>query len=177
VALRTQQILAHESGAANTIDPLGGSFFVEALTNRMEAQAREYFARIANLGGVLPAIERGFFQTEIAEAAYRYQREIDEQKRVVVGINKYVDPTPLRIPLLEMDPQGLERQVDRLERVRAERDSGRVGHALYRLRIAAQGTENMMPYILEGVRAYATLGEIIGVLRDVFGTYREPSWV
>jgi len=177
VALRTQQILAHESGAANTIDPLGGSFFVEALTNHMEAQAREYFARIANLGGVLPAIERGFFQTEIAEAAYRYQREIDEQKRVVVGINKYVDPTPLRIPLLEMDPQGLERQVDRLERVRAERDSGRVGQALDRLRVAAQGTENMMPYILEGVRAYATLGEIIGVLRDVFGTYREPSWV
>jgi methylmalonyl-CoA mutase N-terminal domain/subunit len=177
VALRTQQILAHESGAANTIDPLGGSFFVEALTNRMEAQAREYFARIANLGGVLPAIERGFFQTEIAEAAYRYQREIDQQKRVVVGINKYVDPTPLRIPLLEMDPQGLERQVDRLEKVRAERDSGRVGQALDRLRIAAQGTENMMPYILEGVRAYATLGEIVGVLRDVFGTYREPSWV
>jgi len=177
VALRTQQILAHESGAANTIDPLGGSFFIEALTNRMEAQAREYFARIADLGGVLPAIGRGFFQTEIAEAAYRYQREIDEQKRVVVGINKYVDPTPLRIPLLEMDPQGLERQVDRLEKVRAERDSGRVGQALDRLRIAAQGTENMMPYILEGVRAYATLGEIIGVLRDVFGSYREPSWV
>ena len=177
VALRTQQILAHESGAANTIDPLGGSFFIEALTNRMEAQAREYFARIADLGGVLPAIGRGFFQTEIAEAAYRYQREIDEQKRVVVGINKYVDPTPLRIPLLEMDPRGLERQVDRLEKVRAERDSGRVGQALDRLRIAAQGTENMMPYILEGVRAYATLGEIIGVLRDVFGSYREPSWV
>ncbi len=177
VALRTQQILAHESGVANTVDPLGGSFFVEALTNRMERQAREYFARIDDHGGVLPAIERGFFQKEIAEAAYRYQREIDEQRRVVVGINKYLDPTPLRIPLLEMDPQGMERQVDRLEKLRASRDSGRVGQALDRLRIAAQGTENMMPHILDGVRAYATLGEIVSVLREVFGSYREPSWV
>jgi methylmalonyl-CoA mutase, N-terminal domain len=177
VALRTQQILAHESGVANTIDPLGGSYFIESLTNRMERQAREYFARIADHGGVLPAIERGFFQKEIAEAAYRYQREIDEQRRVVVGINKYVDPTPLRIPLLEMDPQGFERQADRLEKLRASRDSGRVGQALDRLRIAAQGTENMMPHILDGVRAYATLGEIVNVLREVFGTYREPSWV
>jgi len=177
VALRTQQILAHESGVANTVDPLGGSFFVEALTNRMERQAREYFARIADLGGVLPAIERGFFQKEIGEAAYRYQREIDEHKRVVVGINEYADARPPRIPLLAMDPQGLERQVDRLEKVRAERDNGRVGQALDRLRIAAQGTENMMPHILEGVRAYATLGEIVGVMREVFGTYREPSWV
>ena len=177
VALRTQQILAHESGVANTVDPLGGSFFVEALTNRMERQAREYFARIADLGGVLPAIERGFFQTAIAEAAYRYQREIDEHKRVIVGINEYADARPLRIPLLEMDPQGLERQVDRLDKVRAERDNGRVGQALDRLRIAAQGTENMMPHILESVRAYATLGEVVGVLRGVFGTYRESSWV
>jgi methylmalonyl-CoA mutase N-terminal domain/subunit len=176
VALRTQQILAHESGVANTVDPLGGSYFVEALTNRMERQAREYFARIADLGGVLPAIERGFFQKEIAEAAYRYQREIDTHKRVVVGINEYADATPPRIPLLEMDPQGLERQVDRLDKVRAERDAGRVGQALDRLRIAAQGTENMMPHILNGVRAYATLGEIVSVMRDVFGTYREPSW-
>jgi len=177
VALRTQQILAHESGVANTVDPLGGSFFVEALTNRMERQAREYFARIADLGGVLPAIERGFFQKEIGEAAYRYQREIDEHKRVVVGINEYADARPPRIPLLAMDPQGLERQVDRLDQVRAQRDNGRVGQALDRLRIAAQGTENMMPHILEGVRAYATLGEIVGVMREVFGTYREPSWV
>jgi methylmalonyl-CoA mutase N-terminal domain/subunit len=176
VALRTQQILAHESGVANTVDPLGGSFFVEALTNRMERQAREYFARIADLGGVLPAIERGFFQKEIGEAAYRYQREIDEHKRVVVGINEFADARPLRIPLLAMDPQGLERQVDRLDKMRAERDNGRVGQALDRLRIAAQGTENMMPHILEGVRTNATLGEIVGVMREVFGTYREPSW-
>ncbi len=177
VALRTQQILAHESGVANTVDPLGGSYFVEAQTNRMERQAREYFARIADLGGVLPAIERGFFQKEIAESAYRYQREIDTHKRVVVGINEYADAAPPRIPLLEMDPQGFERQADRLDKVRTERDAGQVGQALDRLRIAAQGTENLMPHILNGVRAYATLGEIVRVMRDVFGTYREPSWV
>jgi methylmalonyl-CoA mutase N-terminal domain/subunit len=175
VALRTQQILAEESGVANTLDPLGGSFFVEAQTVKMERQAREYFRRIEDLGGVLPAIEAGFLQGEIADSAFRYQREIDEKRRLIVGVNAYQDEQPLRIPLLEMDPAGFERQAERLRRLRAERDAGAVGQALDRLRVACQGTENTMPHILQAVRAYATLGEIIGVMRDVFGTYTESA--
>ncbi len=177
IALRTQQIIAEESGVANTIDPLGGSFFVEAQTNRIEQQAYEYFRRIEELGGVLPAIEKGFFQSEISDAAYRYQREIDEKARYIVGVNAYEDDKPLTIPLQEMDPNGYKRQVERLNQVRAERDQGRVGQTLDRLRIACQGTENTMPYILDAVRAYATLGEIIGVMKEVFGMYAEPTWV
>jgi methylmalonyl-CoA mutase N-terminal domain/subunit len=175
IALRTQQILAEESGVANTIDPLGGSFFVEAQTRRLEAQAREYFRRIDDLGGVLPAIEAGFFQGEIADSAFRYQREIDEKRRLIVGVNAYEDEQPLRIPLLEMDPAGYERQAERLRRLRASRDAGAVGQALDRLRIACQGTENTMPHILQAVRAYATLGEIIDVMRGVFGGYIESA--
>ncbi len=174
IALRTQQIIAHESGVTNTVDPLGGSYAIEALTDRMERQAYDYFRRIEALGGVIPALEVGFFQQEIADAAYNYQREIDEKRRVVVGINEYVDQEPLRVPLLQIDPQGYERQRARLEEVRAERDSGTVGQALDRLRIAAQGTENTMPHILNAVRAYATLQEIMGIFRQTFGLYREP---
>ncbi len=177
IALRTQQIIAEESGVANTIDPLGGSFLVEALTNRLEKQAYDYFQRIEELGGVIPAIEKGFFQSEIAEAAYRYQREIDEGIRKIVGVNAYQDNKPITIPLLEMDPQGYERQVRRLEELRRTRDNGSVGQALDRLRIACQGTENTMPYILDAVRAYATLGEIVQVMKEVFGVYHEPTWI
>ncbi len=177
IALRTQQIIAEESGVANTVDPLGGSFFVEAQTNRIEAQAYEYSRRVEALGGVLPAIDRGFFQSEIADAAYQYQREIDEGLRKIVGVNANMDEKPITIPILEMDPQGYERQVSRLEDLRLRRDAGRVGQALDRLRIACQGTENTMPFILEAVQAYATLGEIIDVMRDVFGTYEEPTWI
>jgi methylmalonyl-CoA mutase N-terminal domain/subunit len=177
IALRTQQIIAEESGVANTIDPLGGSFFVEAQTNRIEAQARDYFRRIEDLGGVIPAIEKGFFQSEISDAAYRYQREIDAGIRKIVGVNAYEEKKPLTIPLLEMDPQGYQRQVTRLEEVRRTRDAGRVGQALDRLRIACQGTENTMPYLLDAVRAYATLGEIVKVMKEVFGTYEEPTWI
>ena len=162
---------------ANTVDPLGGSFFVEAQTNRIEKQAYDYFRRIEELGGVLPAIEKGFFQKEISEAAYRYQQEIDEGRRRIVGVNVYNDDKPYEIPILEMDPEGYKRQVARLNEVRAKRDQGRVGQTLDRLRIAAQGTENLMPYILDAVRAYATLGEIVGVLKEVFGTYEEPTWI
>jgi len=177
IALRTQQILAEESGVSNTIDPLGGSFFVEAQTDRIEAQAYDYFRRIEEMGGVIPAIEKGFFQSEISDAAYRYQREIDAGVRKIVGVNAYAEDQPLTIPLLEMDPQGYERQVKRLEQVRATRDNGAVGQALDRLRIACQGTENTMPYLMEAVHAYATLGEIIGVMKEVFGTYEEPTWI
>ena len=177
IALRTQQIIAEESGVVNTVDPLGGSFFVEAMTNRLEKQAYDYFRRIEELGGVLPAIEKGFFQKEISEAAYRYQQEIDEGRRHIVGVNIYNDNKPYEIPILKMDPEGYKRQVERLNKVRATRDKGRVGQTLDRLRIAAQGTENLMPYILDAVRAYATLGEIVGVLKEVFGTYEEPTWI
>lgn len=177
IALRTQQIIAEESGVINTVDPLGGSYFIEAQTNRLEEQANAYFRRIEELGGMLPAIDQGFFQSEISEAAYRYQREIDEQKRKIVGVNAYTDDKPVAIPILEMDPQGCARQLARLERVRQERDPGRVGQALDQLRLACQGSQNTMPYILEAVHAYATLGEITDVMRSVFGVYHEPNWI
>jgi methylmalonyl-CoA mutase, N-terminal domain len=177
IALRTQQILAEESGVINTVDPLGGSFFVEEQTNRIEQQAYDYFQRIEELGGMLPAIAKGFFQSEISDAAYRYQREIDAGQRKIVGVNAYAEKEPVRIPILEMDPQGYQRQVKRLQQVRRERDAGRVGQSLDRLRIACQGTENTMPHILEAVRAYATLGEIVDVMKEVFGAYEEPNWI
>jgi methylmalonyl-CoA mutase N-terminal domain/subunit len=177
IALRTQQVIAEETGVANTVDPLGGSFFVESQTNRIEAQAYDYFRRIEELGGVLPAIDKGFFQQEISDAAYRYQREIDQNERSIVGVNAYQDFKPYEIPILRMDPQGYKRQVDRLEKLRSERDNGRVGQALDRLRIACLGTENSMPFILDAVRAYATLGEIVGVMKEVFGIYEEPTWI
>jgi methylmalonyl-CoA mutase N-terminal domain/subunit len=177
VALRTQQLIAHESGAANTVDPLAGSYFVEAQTNRLEQETYAYFNKIEALGGVIPAIEKGFFQREIAEAAYRYQREIDTGQRIIVGINKHVEEEPVPIPLLEMDPEGYERQVARLEQVKRERDSEKSSAALESLERAARGIDNTMPYILDCVRAYATLGEIMGVLRKVFGEYREPAIV
>jgi methylmalonyl-CoA mutase N-terminal domain/subunit len=177
IALRTQQILAEEAGVANTVDPLGGSFFVEAQTDRIERQAYDYFRRIDELGGVIPAIERGFFQSEIADAAYRYQREVDEGIRKIVGVNAYTDKKPLRVPILQMDPDGYNRQVQRLAELRRTRDNGRVGQALDRLRIACEGAENSMPYLLEAVRAYATLGEIIAVMKEVFGVYEEPTMI
>ncbi len=177
IALRTQQIIAEESGVVNTVDPLGGSFFVEAQTNKIEQQAYDYFRRIEELGGVLPAIEKGFFQSEISDAAYRHQREIDEGLRHVVGVNIYQDHKPFNIPILEMDPAGYDRQVKRLNEVRRRRDNAAVGQALDRLRIACQGTENTMPHILNAVRVYATLGEITAVMKEVFGVYEEPVWI
>jgi methylmalonyl-CoA mutase N-terminal domain/subunit len=178
IALRTQQIIAEESGVANTVDPLGGSYFIETQTNRIEKQAYDYFRQIEELGGVLPAIEKAFFQGEIADAAYRYQREIDKGVRNIVGVNKYQAPgEKLNIPILEMDPEGYKRQVARLEQVRQERDAGRVGQALDKLRIACQGTENTMPYIIDAVNAYATLGEIINVMKAEFGLYQEPNTI
>ncbi|MEJ2487381.1 MAG: methylmalonyl-CoA mutase family protein [Anaerolineales bacterium] len=175
VALRTQQVIAEESGVINTIDPLGGSYFIEAQTNKIEKHAYDYFYQIEQLGGVLPAIEKSFFQGEISDAAYRYQREIDQNIRNIVGVNKYIkQDEEIAIPILEMDPQGYERQVNRLEKLRADRDSGRVGQSLDRLRIACIGSENTMPFILDAVRSYATLGEIITVMKDIFGIYYEP---
>jgi methylmalonyl-CoA mutase, N-terminal domain len=177
IALRTQQIIAEESGVTNTVDPLGGSFFVEALTDRIEQQAYDYFRRVEELGGVIPAIEKGFFQSEISDAAYRYQREIDKGIRRIVGVNAYAEKKPLTIPILAMDPAGYERQVKRLEEVRKTRDNGRVGQALDRLRIALVGTENTMPHIMEAVHAYATLGEIIQMMKETLGVYEEPTMI
>jgi methylmalonyl-CoA mutase N-terminal domain/subunit len=174
LALRTQQVIAHESGVANTVDPLGGSYFVESLTNELERQARDYFARIQALGGVLPAVRAGFFQREIAESAYRYQREIDEHKRVIVGVNDYVMDEPEEIPILRMDPEGLDRHLKRLNQVRQGRDQGRAAQALEALAaVCRQEQANTMPAILDAVNAYCTLGEICGVMRRVFGEHKE----
>ncbi len=178
IALRTQQIIAEESGVVNTVDPLAGSFFVEHETNKIEQQVYDYWEQVEALGGVLPAIEQGFFQSEISAAAYRYQRETDDNDRVIVGVNGYVDEEEdLRIPILEMDPEGYNRQVNRLQTLREERDNERVEQTLNALRNAAESDANTMPYILDAVRAYATLGEITDILRDVFGEYREPTWI
>lgn len=172
IALRTQQVIAYESGVTSSIDPLGGSFMVEALTNKMEEACYNYLDRIDSLGGVIPAIEKGFFQREIAEAAYRYQQEIDSRERIIVGLNDYVIDEPLTIPILQMDEEGEKRHLERLNRVRRERIARDVSKRLGEIKRAAQGSENLMPHILEAVRSYATLGEICGVLREVFGEYR-----
>ncbi len=177
IALRTQQIIAEESGVTNTVDPLGGSFFVEALTDRMEKEAYDYFRRVEELGGVIPAIEKGFFQSEISDAAYRYQREIDKGVRKIVGVNAYAEKKPLSIPILEMDPAGYQKQISRLAEIRKTRDNGHVGQAMDKLRIAMQGTENTMPHLMECVHGYATLGEIIQVMKETFGIYEEPTMI
>ncbi len=172
IALRTQQIIAHESGVANTVDPLGGSYYVEWLTGRMEEQCYDYFRRIEELGGVIAGVEQGFFVREIADSAFRYQQEIESHERIIVGVNDYGMEETLEIPLLRVDEESERRHMERLQRVRRERDNVRVGETLTALEAAARGTENLMPFILEAVRAYATLGEICDVLRRVFGVYR-----
>ena len=174
IALRTQQVIAHETGVANTIDPLGGSFYLEWLTNEMERRTYAMFNEINSFGGVIKAIEAGYFQREIAESAFRYQREIDRQQRIIVGVNEYVADQPIAIPILEFDPDGERRQIARLQALRRDRDNERVGATLNALRDAAKGTANMMPFILDAVKAYATLQEITDVLRQVFGVYQEP---
>jgi methylmalonyl-CoA mutase N-terminal domain/subunit len=175
IALRTQQIIAEESGVASTVDPLGGSYYVEWLTDKMEEETYRYFDRIEQFGGVVPAIEKGFFQREIAESAYKSQTEIDEKKRIVVGVNQYTMDEPLEIPILEMDEAGEQRQINRLKKLRKDRDNGKVDRNLKRLRKAAAGEDNLMPFILDCVHSYATLGETCDILREVFGEYKEPA--
>jgi methylmalonyl-CoA mutase, N-terminal domain len=178
IALRTQQIIAHESGVTNTVDPLAGSYFLEALTNRLENEAYDYFNRIDKIGGVLPAIERGFQQREIADASARYQREIDRMERIIVGVNEYAVEEELKVPLLRVDESGERRQCERLATVRRERDGARVAASLDAIRDAAQRPrENLMPILLDAVNAYATLGEITGELRRAWGEYREDPVV
>ena len=177
LALRTQQIIAEESGVINTIDPLGGGYFIEALTDQTEKAVYDYFRRIDDLGGVIPALEAGFFQQEISDASYRHQIEVDTDDRFIVGVNKYAtDETP-GIPILQMDPHGYDRQVARLQKLRLERDNAKVEQTLNALRDACRGTSNTMPYIIEAAKAYATLGEITDVMREVFGVYHEPAFV
>jgi len=175
IALRTQQIIAEESGVTHTIDPLGGSYYIEWLTDQMEEQTYKYWDRVEQLGGVLPAIEKGFFQREIANAAYKYQKEIDEKQRIVVGVNDYQLDEEIDIPLLKMDELGEERQIKRLADLRKNRNNQKVQRALNSLKKAAEGERNMMPAILECVYSYATLGETCQILRDVFGEYEEPA--
>ena len=174
IALRTQQVIAHETGVTNTIDPLGGSYFVERLTDDMERSAYEYFARIDELGGMVQAVKRGFPQREIADAAFRYQHEVDQRQRIVVGVNDYRLAEEEEIPTLKIDPELERKQAGRLEGTRAKRDASAVEGALAELkRAAAADDENLMPHFLEAARARASEGEMIAALQEVFGTYSE----
>lgn len=175
LALRTQQIIASESGVTNTVDPLGGSYFLESLTEQTEQAALELIERIDALGGVLACIQNGFFQREIAESAYRYQQEIDTHTRTIVGVNDYLLDERIKVPTLYIDRVGEQAHLARLERVRRERDQVVVKHALENLRRVAEGKENTMPALIEAVKAYATLGEIMDVFRKSFGEYMEPA--
>ena len=175
LALRTQQIIAHESGVTDTVDPLGGSYFVEALTNEVEKGAHDYFRRLEDLGGVIGALEAGFLQREIAEASYRYQQETDRKERITVGVNEYATEAPPGIPLLRVDRKGEQHHLRRLNDVRRTRDNRDVGEKLRALEQAARGSDNTMGPLLDAVKAYATLGEMMDVLREVFGEY-QPSW-
>jgi methylmalonyl-CoA mutase N-terminal domain/subunit len=175
IALRTQQVLAFETGVTNTIDPLGGSYFVEWLTNRLEQEAEQYFARIEEQGGVLACIENGFFQREIADAAFRYEREVSSKQRLVVGVNAFQSGESENVPILKIDVETERGQRGRVGAVRQRRDAAAVPASLEALKRAAGGTANLMPPLLDCVRAYATEGEIMRALKEVFGVYREPN--
>lgn len=174
VALRTQQIIAYESGVASTVDPLGGSYYVEELTKEMEEKAMDYIQKIDDMGGAIAAIEKGFFQKEIADSAYKYQKEIDEKKRIIVGCNEYtIEEDKYPVELLRVDPKVEKEQVARLQKLKRERDNKKVNAILEKLHYAAEKDENLMPTIIEAVKAYVTLGEITEVLRKVYGEYKE----
>ncbi|HVP16830.1 MAG TPA: methylmalonyl-CoA mutase family protein [candidate division Zixibacteria bacterium] len=174
VALRTQQIIAHESGTTDTIDPLAGSYYVEALTNQMEERTMEYIQQVDDMGGAIVAIEKGFFQKEIADSSYRYQKEVDERKRTIVGVNDYqIEKEKCPIELLRVDPNVEKEQVGNLNRLRKSRDGRKAEEMLDKLERSAEKDENLMPAIIEAVKAYATLGEICSVLRKVYGEYKE----
>ncbi|RLD98944.1 MAG: methylmalonyl-CoA mutase [Aquificota bacterium] len=178
VALRTQQIIAYESGVANTIDPLGGSYFIEALTNEMEEKAWEYINKIEEMGGIIPAIEVGYPQKEITEAAFRYQQQLESKEKIIVGVNEFIMPgEELPIEILKVDPEVERVQFERLNEVRKKRDNAKVKRMLQDLRdAAADEKENLMPIIIGLVREYASIGEIMGAMKDVFGEYRDPGY-
>jgi methylmalonyl-CoA mutase N-terminal domain/subunit len=174
IALRTQQVIAHETGVVNTIDPLGGSWYVEDLTNRLETEAYDYFDRIRKLGGVIPAIEENFFQREIADASFRYQAEVEAKQRVIVGVNRYVAEEETPIELLRVDPALEKKQIERVQSTRAKRDSAKVEAALTGLKEgAAKDDVNLMPLIVDASREYVTMGEMCDALREVWGVWRE----
>jgi methylmalonyl-CoA mutase N-terminal domain/subunit len=173
LALRTQQVIAHETGVVNTIDPLGGSYYLEHLTSELERQAYEYFDRIAKLGGVIPAIEENFFQREIAEASFQYQSEVEQRQRVIVGVNRYQLEDEVPLDILRIDPALEQQQIERVQAVRARRDSAAVEQALAELKRAAEGDTNLMDPIMTASRAYVTMGEMCDVLREVWGVWRE----
>jgi len=176
IALRTQQILAFETGVGNTIDPLAGSYFVEAMTTRMEEAAEQYFEKIDALGGVIPAIEAGFFQREIADAAYRYQQELDRKEKIIVGVNDFVEEDEkIEIPILAISPEVEHKQKKRLAELRQSRNQKAVDDSLSRLRKAAEEDSNLMPFLLECTRSYVTLGEMCNALAEVYGVYEEPA--
>ena len=176
IALRTQQVIAHESGAANTIDPLAGSYYVESLTDEMEQEAEEYFKKIEQLGGVVQGIESGWFHKEIARSAAQYQREIDNKERIIVGVNGYVlEDEKIDIPILKVDPEVEKEQVARLKELKKNRDNAKVEAALAKLKACARSTGNIFPEILNCVRVYATLGEIISTMKKDFGEWQAPN--
>ena len=177
IALRTQQLIAHESGVTDTVDPFGGSYYVEELTKEILERAQEYIDKIDELGGAASAIERGFIQREIQDSAYRYQREVEKGERVVVGVNKFEVEEESPKDLLRVDPAVRVSQIEGLRRLKSERDNGRVTGILSELRKAAEGSDNLMPVILDAVKAYATLGEICDALREVFGEYQPVSTI
>jgi methylmalonyl-CoA mutase N-terminal domain/subunit len=177
VALRTQQIIAEESGVTNTTDPLGGSWAIEALTDKMEKEAFAYINRIDELGGIIRAIDIGYPQKEIADAAYRYQQQLDSKEKVIVGVNKYAIPEERPIDILKIDHTVEEQQVERVRKVKRERDSAKAREMLGRVHAAARNGDNLMPHLIEAVKHDVTLGEISDVYREVFGVYRDPAWL
>jgi len=175
IALRTQQLIAEETGVTNTIDPLAGSYFVEALTNEMEEKAWEYIHKIDDMGGMVAAIEKGFPQMEISDAAYKFQRQIDSGEKIMIGVNKYVSEDKVAIPFVEIDDRVETEQIERLNEVRRRRDNKRVRECLDDLRNACKRGDNVMPYCIEAVKAYASVQEICDIYREVYGEYRDPG--
>mgnify|MGYP002153791256 CR=1 FL=1 len=175
IALRTQQILACESGVANTVDPVAGSYFIEELTQKIEEEAKEYIRKIDSMGGMLKAIEKGYIQREIQESSYKYQKEVESRRRVVVGVNDYLMDESVTMGLLRVDPVTERKQKERLERIKATRDNINLERALTNLQKGAEKEENLMPLIIEAVKYYGTIGEICDVFREVFGEYKAPS--
>ncbi|MGZ3454184.1 MAG: methylmalonyl-CoA mutase family protein, partial [Polyangiales bacterium] len=175
IALRTQQIVAYESGMASTIDPLGGSYFVEEMTNRIEKEALDYIRKLDEIGGMVEAIEQGYPQREIAAASYRFSREMETRERVMVGVNAFVNDGASAIPLLKIDEEIQRTKVEELRGFKATRDMAKVKGALEKVRAAASSNENLMPPIIDAAKAYATQQEICDVLREVFGTYTDPA--
>ncbi|HET9250931.1 MAG TPA: methylmalonyl-CoA mutase family protein [Candidatus Eisenbacteria bacterium] len=175
VALRTQQIIAYESGVVDTPDPLGGSYFVEALTDRVEKEAMAYIRRIDEMGGIITAVERGYPQKEIADSAYKFQQQVERGERVIVGVNRFQTEEEITIPVLQIDPEIERRQIERVRSVRAKRDAAKHAAAIGALRDACMSNQNLVPFVLDAVRANATLGEISDVFREAYGVYREPA--